>query len=135
VLAGVNHADIGLIHAGADLHFGQIPGDAEERRRLKTGGDGLADIMGRGIRSPKLPWSKRKTVAGSTGMFVGGWTLAAFILSMFVLAGVFAGPFSGYLPPITGIALVGTVVESLPIKDIDNVTVTLAAVALGYLLF
>ena len=28
---------------------------------LMCGGDGLADIMGRGIKSPQLPWSKRKT--------------------------------------------------------------------------
>ena len=47
---------------------------------LMCGGDGLADIMGRGIQSPKLPWSKGKSVAGSLGMFLGGWVLAAFIL-------------------------------------------------------
>src|SRR5512141_2804008 len=88
---------------------------------LMCGGDGLADIMGRGIRSPKLPWSKGKSVAGSAGMFLGGWALAA----------VFAGPVSRYLLPVTVIALVGTLVEPLPFKDVDNITVTLAAVRLG----
>jgi phytol kinase len=102
---------------------------------LMCGGDGLADIMGRGIQSPKLPWSKSKSVAGSLGMFIGGWALAAFILGMFVLAGVFSGPFAGSLVPITLIALAGTAVESLPLRDVDNITVTLAAVALGHLLF
>jgi dolichol kinase len=68
-------------------------------------------------------------------MFVGGWALAAFILGVFVLAGVFSGPFAGYLLPITVIALAGAAVESLPLPDVDNITVTLAAVALGYLLF
>lgn len=102
---------------------------------LMCGGDGLADIMGRGIQSPKLPWSKSKSVAGSLGMFIGGWALAAFILGMFVLAGIFVGPFTGYLVPITLIALAGTAVESLPLRDVDNITVTLAAVALGHLLF
>jgi phytol kinase len=102
---------------------------------LMCGGDGLADIMGRGIQSPRLPWSKGKSVAGSLGMFLGGWALAAFITGMFVLAGVFAGPFSMYLLPITIIAVVGTLVESLPFKDVDNITVTLAAVLLGALLF
>jgi phytol kinase len=102
---------------------------------LMCGGDGLADIMGRGIQSPKLPWSKSKSVAGSLGMFIGGWALAAFILGMFVLVGIFPGPFTGYLVPITLIALAGTLVESLPLKDVDNITVTLAAVALGHLLF
>ncbi|MCJ7583340.1 MAG: hypothetical protein MUO30_01020, partial [Anaerolineales bacterium] len=69
------------------------------------------------------------------GMYIGGWALAAFILGMFVLAGIFLGPFAGYLIPITLIALAGTLVESLPLKDVDNITVTLAAVALGHLLF
>ena len=102
---------------------------------LMCGGDGLAEIMGRGLKSPKLPWNKDKSWAGSLGMFIGGWALAAFILGMFVLAGIFDGPFAGYLIPITLIALAGTLVESLPLKDVDNITVTLAAVALGYWLF
>ncbi len=46
--------------------------------------------------------------------------LAAFILFIFVLAGVFTAPFSSYLLPITYIALVGMLVESLPLKDVDN---------------
>ena len=102
---------------------------------LMCGGDGLAEILGRRLKSPKLPWSKGKSVAGSVGMFIGGWVLAAFVLGMFVLAGAFTGPFSGYLLPITVIALVGMAVESLPFKDIDNITVTLVAVALGLLYF
>ena len=102
---------------------------------LMCGGDGLADIMGRGIQSPKLPWNKDKSVAGSLGMLLGGWVLTAFILFIFVLKGVFAGTFTGYLLPITYIAVLAMLVESLPLKDVDNITVTLAAVALGYLLF
>ena len=102
---------------------------------LMCGGDGLAEIMGRGLKSPKLPWNKDKSWAGSLGMFIGGWALAAFILGMFVLAGVFPAPFTGTLIPITLIALAGTLVESLPLKDVDNITVTLAAVALGHWLF
>jgi phytol kinase len=102
---------------------------------LMCGGDGLADIMGRGIKSPKLPWSKGKSVAGSLGMLLGGWVLAAFIVWIFVLAGVLASPFGGYLLPITIIALVGTLVESLPLKDVDNITVILVAVLLGQLIF
>lgn len=102
---------------------------------LMCGGDGMADILGRGIRSPKLPWNHDKSVAGSLGMFLGGWLLTAFILFIFVAMKVFAGPFTGYIFPITIIAVVGMLVESLPLKDVDNITVTLMAVALGYLLF
>jgi len=102
---------------------------------LMCGGDGLADILGRGLKSPHLPWSPRKSVAGSLGMLLGGWVLAALILGVYSLVGVFAVPFAVYLLPITLIALAATVVESLPFPDIDNITVTLVAVILGYLLF
>ena len=102
---------------------------------LMCGGDGLADIMGRGIRSPKLPWSRDKSVAGSLGMLLGGWVLATFILFIFVRVGAFPGPFRFYVFPITVVALVAMLVESLPLKDVDNITVTLVAVLLGHLLF
>jgi len=102
---------------------------------LMCGGDGLADIMGRGLKSGSLPWSKGKTWFGSLGMFLGGWVLSAFILAIFIAQEVFAGPFSATLLPLTLLALVGTLVESLPLKDVDNITVTLAAVLLGHLVF
>jgi phytol kinase len=102
---------------------------------LMCGGDGLADILGRGVKSPKLPWNKGKTVAGSLGMFLGGWGLSLLVLAAYVAAGVFLGPLSYYLAPLLLIALAGTLVESLPFEDVDNITVTLAAVLLGHLLF
>jgi phytol kinase len=74
-------------------------------------------------------------VAGSLGMLLGGWVLTAFILFIFILKSIFAGPFTGYLLPVTYLAVLATLVESLPLRDVDNITVTLAAVALGYLLF
>lgn len=102
---------------------------------LMCGGDGLAEILGRKFPSSRLPWNKGKSLAGSLGMLLGGWGLAVFLLGVFVWAGVFPAPFSAYLWPVTAIALGGTVVESLPLREVDNLTVTLAAVALGYLLF
>jgi len=102
---------------------------------LMCGGDGLADIMGRGLKSPRLPWSKDKSVAGSLGMLLGGWVLAGLILAAFVSAGVFPAPLRAYLLPVTLIAVAAALVESLPMHDIDNLTVTLAAVLLGHLLF
>ncbi|MFH1634546.1 MAG: phosphatidate cytidylyltransferase [Chloroflexota bacterium] len=99
---------------------------------LMCGGDGLADIIGRRFGKKKLPWAKEKSWAGSVGMLVGGWIFALGILAVFVSSGVFSGPLSGYIPALTLIAFAGTVVESLPLKDVDNLTVTLTAVALGH---
>ncbi len=102
---------------------------------LMCGGDGLADIVGRSVASPKIPWGGGKTLAGSASVCVGGWLLSAFILFVFVSGGVFAGPYAHYLLPLTIVALVGTLTESLPHKDVDNITVTLMAVVVGLFVF
>ncbi len=99
---------------------------------LLCGGDGLADIVGSRFNSFPLPWSKRKSLAGSISMFVGGWIFAAVILTIFVSSGKFSGPFSNYIRGISLIALAGAVVELLPFRDIDNITVPAVAVILGY---
>ena len=102
---------------------------------LMCGGDGLADIIGRKFGQKKLPWAPGKSWMGSLGMFIGGWSLALAVLWVYQIVGIFPGPFSSYLPGVTMIALAGTVVESFPLKDIDNITVTFTAVILGYIFF
>lgn len=102
---------------------------------LMCGGDGLADILGRRWGKAKLPWAKDKSWAGSLGMLLGGWGFAAAITAVFINTGTFSGAFSDYLTTITIIAIVGTLVESLPMRDIDNFTVTAAAIGLGHWLF
>jgi phytol kinase len=102
---------------------------------MMCGGDGIADIVGRRVKSPKLVWSREKSVAGSLSVFAGGALLTALILFIYVNAGVFASPFSAYLIPIFWIALGATLVESLPFKDVDNITVTVVSVLIGHLVF
>jgi len=102
---------------------------------LMCGGDGLADIVGRRVHSPKLAWNGEKSTAGTLSVFAGGWLMSAFVLFIYIWAGVFSRSFSSYLWPLTLVALVGTLVESLPQKDIDNITVTLATVIAGLIVF
>jgi phytol kinase len=100
---------------------------------IMCGGDGIADLVGRRFNSKKIPYSLEKSIAGSLGVLIGGWLLAAFILAVYTGVGVFRGPFTSYVLPLAVIALVSALVESLPHKDIDNITVTLAAVLTGLL--
>ncbi len=102
---------------------------------MMCGGDGIADLVGRHFKSPKLFHSPAKSVAGSLGVFFGGWILSAFVLAIYLLAGVFAGPLTAYLLPLTIIAVVSTMIESLPQRDVDNITVTAVAALLGWWLF
>jgi len=103
---------------------------------LMCGGDGIADLVGRNLNSRSLPWSREKTVLGSLAVLVGGWALASITVAIFVYAGVFgfSSPLA-YLLPILFISFGGMLVESLPYKDIDNLTVTIAAVVLGSFFF
>jgi phytol kinase len=102
---------------------------------MMCGGDGVADIIGRRIKSPKLFWSREKSIAGSLSVFAGGALLSALILSVYVQAGVFPTPFGIYLLPVAVIAFCGMLIESLPFKDVDNITVTILSVLTGYLVF
>lgn len=102
---------------------------------MMCGGDGIADIVGRRVRSAKLPWNREKSAAGTLSVLVGGWVLSASILFIYVSLGIFAAPFTNYLLPLTIIALVAALVESLPYKDVDNITLTAAAAIAGWLVF
>ena len=102
---------------------------------MMCGGDGIADLVGRRFKSPKLFHSPDKSVAGSLGVFFGGWVMAILVLAIYLGLGLFAGPFSRFLLPVTVIAVAATLVESLPHRDIDNITVTLVSAILGYFLF
>ena len=102
---------------------------------MLCGGDGLADVIGTRVKSVELKWSKNKTLAGTIGVFLGGLIFSVFVLAVFVANGVFDGPMSGYLWRLAIIAFAAALVESLPLKDIDNVTVPLTVVALGLILY
>ncbi len=102
---------------------------------IMCGGDGIADLVGRRFNSSKLPHSPQKTIAGSLGVFIGGWLLSAFVLAIYAGVGVFGKPFTAYVLPLTIISLASAVVESLPQRDVDNITVTTVAALLGYFLF
>jgi len=101
---------------------------------LMCGGDGLADIVGRRYGKRKIRWNPHKSYVGSLGMFAGGWIFAVIILGIYITAGIFPQPLFSLLPAVTIIALLATLVETLPFKDIDNITITFTAVVLGLLL-
>lgn len=102
---------------------------------MMCGGDGIADIVGRRVQSPSLPWSPEKSLAGSLSVFAGGWLLTVLIFAGYVWMGVFNGPVTRFLLPITWIALGAMLVESLPFKDVDNITLAVVSALIGHLVF
>jgi len=102
---------------------------------MMCGGDGVADIIGRRIKSPKLFWSSEKSIAGSLSVFAGGTLLTLIVLWIYVSVGALTSPIDSYLLPVMWIALGGMLVESLPFKDVDNITLVVMSAILGQLLF
>jgi phytol kinase len=102
---------------------------------LMCGGDGLADILGRTYGKTHIPWNPQKSWIGSLGMLIGGFSLSFIILAIYISGGIFSYPILSFLPAVLFISIAGTAVETLPIPDVDNITVTFSAVLLGILLF
>lgn len=103
---------------------------------IMCGGDGLADVVGRRWGRAKLPLNSEKSWAGSAAMLTGGFAFAYIFLATFDALGIFEAYYvmRSALWKLALIALATTVVEALPVKDVDNITTTGTAVLLGMLL-
>jgi len=102
---------------------------------ILCGGDGLADIVGRRWGKHKIPWNPGKSWLGSIGMFFGGWLISLGVLAVYLAAGYFPANAPNLLPAVTWVALAATLVETLPVTDVDNITITLTALVVGRLVF
>lgn len=125
----------GLAHVALTILFWKESPVGIVALMVLCGGDGLADVVGKRVRSARLPWSPEKSVAGSLAVFLGGGLLSLAVLGVYVAAGVFAGGLERYVLPVALIALAAMLVESLPVRELDNFTVPAVAVALGLLFF
>lgn len=101
------------------------------------GGDGLADIVGRRFGTHKLFFNSQKSWIGSLAMFIGSFTFGFAFLALF-------NHFQNFHPTldlvttarnVAAISFVTTIVEALPYRDIDNITLTAVAILLGWWLF
>ncbi len=102
---------------------------------ILCGGDGFADIIGRRVPSFPLKWSPNKSFAGTISMFFGGLIFSSLMLFIFIEFGYLNIDFVNSLPKLLFLNLLATFVESLPIRDWDNITVPLTIVLAGLILF
>jgi dolichol kinase len=75
-----------------------------------------------------------KTVAGSVAMLLGSLILSLVVIFVFHIAGNLPIVWSRFIPALFLICALCTLVESIPLRDYDNLTVTAAAVLSGLLL-
>lgn len=102
---------------------------------ILCGGDGFADIVGRRVPSFALKWSPGKSIAGTFSMFLGGLIFSYILIFIFIKFGFLNIIFWNAFPKILLLNFLATFVESLPLKDWDNVTVPAIVVLVGLVLF
>lgn len=101
------------------------------------GGDGFADIVGRRFGTHKLFFNSQKSWIGSLAMFLGSFAFGFVFLALFNHFGNFhpALDLVETARNVAAIALITTIVEALPYRDIDNITLTVVAILLGWWIF
>jgi uncharacterized protein (TIGR00297 family) len=96
-------------------------------------GDGMATIAGHHIRSPRIPWNREKSVAGSAAFILFGGAAASFLCwwcRSTVIPPAYPW-FSVWMPVLATIA--AAAVETVPIRLNDNVSVPVTAAAILWL--
>ena len=94
-------------------------------------GDGVAGLLGPFYGYHKLPWNKSKSWEGSIFFFVCAFTAIIPFVTLFSTLGWIPVPESHNAVMFTIFAC--AIVESLPVKEWDNVTVFLTALILSLL--
>lgn len=90
-------------------------------------GDGLAELVGASfLGAKKLPWSPRKSWAGSAAFVVGAFGGSYAYAELFFRWGWSEASAATLTVPLLVASVAGAAVESLPMKDVDNVLVPLA---------
>src|SRR3989344_1840109 len=86
-------------------------------------GDGFATLFGSHLGKTKLPWNKKRTYVGSLSFFISTFIGAIIIL-------LWLDPIKPILLEAAVAAAAGALVESLPLKIYDNLTVPLIVAGL-----
>ena len=101
---------------------------------ILCGGDGLADVIGRRFGHARLPLNPNKSWAGSMTMLLAGFGLAMAYLWLFSSTGVLDLSLAAAIVPVFLISLAATVVEAVSGADMDNITITVTALGVAWLL-
>lgn len=101
---------------------------------LLCAGDGFADLVGRQLgKHNSVSWNSNKSIAGCAAFFLSAIFFSACFHQMFMWQGWTVLSLPEFMPKLVFMSFVATLVESLPVKDCDNLTVYIAAIISEYL--
>lgn len=93
-------------------------------------GDGCATLIGQHFKCRELPWNHRKTIPGSVAFFIFGFFGSAVLLWWMLPQLDWTSIISASFKTV----IIATLVESLPLRINDNVSVSIAsALVLSFL--
>ena len=101
---------------------------------LLCAGDGMADVIGRRFGRARLPFNPRKSWAGSIAMFTAGFLVSLLYVALCARQEAFTVELAASIAPVLFIALAATFVEAISGHDVDNVTITVSALGMAWLL-
>jgi dolichol kinase len=93
-------------------------------------GDGLAEVFGRIYGHARLPWSPKKSWAGSAAFLLSAVVSSAAFAELFRVWGWSTATTGELIGPLLLACAAGCVVESLPLRDVDNVLVPFVVAAI-----
>jgi uncharacterized protein (TIGR00297 family) len=90
-------------------------------------GDGMATLAGRNLKSPRLPWNRQKSVAGSVAFVLAGGAAGSF-LCWWCRPVIIPPPYPWFTLAMPFVAaLAAAAVETIPIRLDDNISVSTTA--------
>ena len=100
---------------------------------ILAAGDGLATLAGRAFGGPRWPWNREKTLSGSAAFAVGGAAAGVF-LAWWCRPATIPQPALVFVmfAPVAA-AIVAALVETIPVRLDDNLSVSLTAGAVLWL--
>jgi uncharacterized protein (TIGR00297 family) len=90
-------------------------------------GDGAATLVGRRFRSPAVPWNREKTMAGSIAFIITGGAAGAVLAIWTRTAVTPPPPLSFAVAAPIAATIAAAVVETIPLRLDDNISVPIAA--------
>jgi uncharacterized protein (TIGR00297 family) len=94
---------------------------------ILAAGDGLATLAGRAFGGPRWPWNREKTLIGSAAFAVGGAAAGVFLAWWCRPATVPQPALIYAMAAPVAAALVAALVETMPVRLDDNLSVSLTA--------
>lgn len=98
-------------------------------------GDALGEVVGRRVPSRRLPWNRRKSVAGTAAVLAGGWVGCLAVFTLFASRGFLDVSAADAWARLLVVCAAGAAAESATPGSLDNVAAVSSCALIGSVVF